>query len=198
MARTKITSPKGIAVYPSLNKPDTKFDPDGVYKTTLKLADTEATQKYIAKIDAIMEENLQKERLITKKKSLQMANPPYKRDEEGNYLVNFKLKAKVTPKNGKPFTQKPVLLDAKKAPVTVSVGGGSTIRVGAEVNEWNTKDGVGITLWLKLVQVLELKEYDATSGFDIEEEDGWESMDSDPGYDMDDDDDQPDGDDGDF
>lgn len=185
MARTKITSPKGIAVFPSLNKPDTKYNPDGEYKVTLKLQDTAATQAYIAKIDEAMDENMQREQILTKKKNLKMADKPYSRDDDGNYFIKFKLKANVKTRDGKEFSQKPILIDAKKHPITANVGGGSVIRIGAEVNEWNTNQGVGVTLWVKLVQVLELKEYDATDGFDIEEEDGWESMDSDSDYDMD-------------
>ena len=33
----KIVSPRGIAVYPWLNRPDTKFSADGDFKVTLKL-----------------------------------------------------------------------------------------------------------------------------------------------------------------
>ena len=39
----KLTSPRGRFIYPHLNKPDTKFNPDGEYKLTLSLTSEEST-----------------------------------------------------------------------------------------------------------------------------------------------------------
>ena len=38
----KIVSPRGIAVYPWLNRPDTKFSQMGTFKVTLKVAAEDA------------------------------------------------------------------------------------------------------------------------------------------------------------
>ena len=43
-AQEKIVSPKGIAVYPWLNRPDTKFSADGDFKVTLKVSADEAAR----------------------------------------------------------------------------------------------------------------------------------------------------------
>ena len=37
-----ITTPKGTAIFPKLNEPDKKFNPEGVYSLTLRLSDAEA------------------------------------------------------------------------------------------------------------------------------------------------------------
>ena len=38
----KLVTPKGVAKYPWLTKADTKFNPDGVYKTDLLISSEEA------------------------------------------------------------------------------------------------------------------------------------------------------------
>ena len=55
MAQTqiKIVSPRGIAVYPWLNRPDTKFSADGDFKVTLKVDAAEASP-LIKKLDDII------------------------------------------------------------------------------------------------------------------------------------------------
>ena len=55
MAQTqiKIVSPRGIAVYPWLNRPDTKFSADGDFKVTLKVGAAEASP-LIKKLDDII------------------------------------------------------------------------------------------------------------------------------------------------
>ena len=42
LPRTKMTSPKGTAVWPWLNEPDTRFDDNGVYTVQLRLDAEEA------------------------------------------------------------------------------------------------------------------------------------------------------------
>ena len=53
--RVQIVSPKGTAVYPWLNRPDTKFSDDGEYKVTLKISAEEA-QPLIQKLDKMLED----------------------------------------------------------------------------------------------------------------------------------------------
>ena len=49
----KIVTPRAIAVYPWLNRPDTKFNPDGDYKVTLKI-EAEDAAPLITKLDKIL------------------------------------------------------------------------------------------------------------------------------------------------
>lgn len=174
MARTKLTSPKGTAAYPSLLKPDYKFKQEGEYKVTLRLSEGDG-KAFVETLDKILDDHHDIQCKLAKKK-LKKAAPPYKVDEEtGDYLVKFSLKAKVTPKTGQPFTQAPIILDAKKKPVKANVGGGSLIKVGCEVNDWVSPTlGAGISLWVKVVQVISLSSYSADAGFELDEEEGFD------------------------
>lgn len=107
---------------------------------------------------------------------------PYRIDDEtGEYIIKYKMKAQFQYK-GKTITQRPTLFDAKKTKLAedTKIGGGSVIRVAAEVNPYYTPAlGAGISLRLKGVQVLELRTYGESSadslGFDSE--DGFEAED---------------------
>ena len=48
-----IKSPKGIARYPYLNTPDTKFNPDGDYKVTLILNNNDETSRFVASLNEV-------------------------------------------------------------------------------------------------------------------------------------------------
>ena len=87
---------------------------------------------------------------------------------------------KVTTKTGKSWEQRPALFDSRLQPLPADsdpVGGGSTIRVNAEVYPWYTPSlGFGISLRPRGVQVLEMRTYgpkDATSFGFAAENDGY-------------------------
>ena len=54
-----MTSARGVAVYPALNRPDTKFDELGQYKADVKLSAEDAAP-LIAKIQAVAKEHMGK------------------------------------------------------------------------------------------------------------------------------------------
>lgn len=184
-----ITTPKGTAIFPKLNEPDKKFNPEGVYSVTLRLTDEEA-KPLIAILTEMHDRFLYEEAKKLGKKNLKTGVKPWKvatdwdKDTETRVEVpgftdfTFKLKAKVTTKSGKSWEQRPQLFDAKLQPLPVDsdpVGGGSVIRVNAEVYPWYTASlGFGISLRPRGVQVLDLKTYgprDATSfGFEADED----------------------------
>jgi hypothetical protein len=169
-----ITTPKGTAIFPKLNEPDKKFNPEGVYSVTLRLPDTEA-KPLIGKLTQMHDQMLAEETKKLGKKNLKTGTKPWKTatdwDKESESRVDvpgftdftFKLKAKVTTKTGKTWEQRPMLFDAKLVPLPQDsdpVGGGSTIRVNAEVYPWYTPSlGFGISLRPRGVQVLDLKTY---------------------------------------
>jgi hypothetical protein len=177
-----VKSPEGIAVYPWLNKPDTKFNPDGEYRTKLRIPAEEA-QGFITKLMAIYEANVAEQTKIAKKK-VKAANLPWAEtfDEEGNedgfIEFSFKRKAKVTMKDGSQFESKVALFDSANNPLPadVSVYGGSTIVIAAEVVPYYTATvGAGITLRLKAVQVKKLVQGGGNGGassfgFDADED----------------------------
>jgi hypothetical protein len=178
-----VVTPTGTAVYPYLNRPDTQFDLDGEYKVGLVLPATDA-QGLIQSIDKAMADALDKARQDNpaKAKKIKQASPPYTdvTDDDGNETgevkFNFKMKAKITTKDGTVITQRPGVFDASGSVLAsdVTVGGGSKVKVSAELAPFFTDlVGAGITLRLKAVQVIELVQYQGKTadkyGFKVEE-----------------------------
>jgi hypothetical protein len=188
--RQYFISPAGIAKYPRLTKPDTKFKADGEYKVTLVLPGAEA-QGLIEQIDNAMAESLVKARKEnpTKAKTIKAAtDKPYKAEtddegnETGNYTFNFKMAAKVTSKkNGNTWEQKPAVFDAKLRPLpaSVNVGGGTTLKVKFEMYQFYTAlVGAGVSLRLLAVQILDLVEYSRNGAEGFEAGEGYEAEDT--------------------
>jgi hypothetical protein len=179
-------TPAGIAQYPRLTKPDTKFNPDGHYKVTLVLPGAEA-QPLIELIDKAMGESLilARRENPTKAKTIKAAtDKPYKAvtaddgNENGDYKFNFKMAASGRNKTtGETWSRKPVLFDAKLKPlINPKVGGGSTIKVKFEMFLFYTPlVGAGVSLRLLAVQILDLVEYGGASADGFAAEDGYES-----------------------
>jgi hypothetical protein len=180
-------SPKGIAKWVTLNKPDTKYKKEGQYRVTLLLTPEEA--KPIQElIDAGIEQakKMWKDDPKLKGKKVKEADTPYAMDvdkegnETGKVKFNFTAKAGGKRKDGSEWTFRPMVFDAKggKVPSNVNIFGGSTVKVAYEIYPWATVAvGAGVSLRLKAVQVLELKtlgECDA-SAFGFGEEDGYVS-----------------------
>jgi hypothetical protein len=179
----RFTTPKGTAKYPWLNKPDTKFNPDGDYKVTLVVPVEEADtiMQFLDEQMALSEAKAKKD---NPGKKVKVADAPYKVDEDnGAVEVNFKLKAKVTMQSGDSFEQKPALFDAKGKPMTnVNVGGGSKVKVSYEcVPFYTALIGAGISLRLRAVQVIDLVEFSGgadAGAYGFGEEDGFEAEDN--------------------
>lgn len=181
-----VVTPRGVAIYPKLNKPDTKFDADGVYETKLKF-DPDATDGVIGKktstwadIKAAVDAN-QAEFLAQKKAELAKGDGKAKNkaksiesvewgvepdvndegEETGLVVVKAKMKASGTSKkDGSKWERKPRLFDAKGKPMSgdKAIWGGSTLKVaGKVVPYYNAKDNVvGSTFYLEGVQVIDL------------------------------------------
>jgi hypothetical protein len=162
----RITSPAGIAVYPKIEKPDTKFDANGVYSVDLDLSGEEA-DTLVAKLQKIADADYANECKAKGKKQLKRADMPWKQTDDGKVRFKFKLKAKGGT-GEKQWDQKPALFDAKGNPVSnLNVGSGSTIKVAFDCAPYFTAMvGHGISLRLRAVQVLELREYIAGDNFD--------------------------------
>ena len=63
MPSKTITTPAGVARYPHLNRPDTKFDEIGVYKVNLELTAEEA-EPFISQVEALLAEFFPKEDVV--------------------------------------------------------------------------------------------------------------------------------------
>lgn len=180
----RFVSPKGIASYPYLTKPDTKFNPDGEYKVSLSVAGDAASKA----IDFLLEQHeaaVAKAKKENAGKRVKESELPFIENDDGTVTFKFKLKAKVTPKNGDTFEQKPALFDAKGKPLTgeTKVGGGSVVKVSYEVVPYYTAiAGAGVSLRLKAVQIIELKEYSGggnAESYGFGEEEGFEASEED-------------------
>jgi len=164
------TTPKGIAQYPWLSKPDTKFNEEGEYKVNLILTKKEAAP-VIEQINAAFAENFK----VQEKehgKDIKTANPPYmdELDDDnkptGNVIIKFKSKA----------IYAPAIFDAKGNVMKDSnIWGGSEIRVNGSIAPYYVKlIGAGVALRLRAVQVIQYVEGGTGSAdrFGFEEVDG--------------------------
>jgi hypothetical protein len=148
--QNKFVSPKGTAQYPWLTKPDTKFSEEGVFKVSLAIPEAEGKAFAKAAQDAFVAEYGQAK--------LAKAHMPFKKDENGNLVFNFKSKLK------------PRLYDSAGKPITedVSVGGGSILKVSGAFGPYNKGVNTGVALYLNAVQIISLVEFSA-SPFGAEE-----------------------------
>lgn len=184
---TQLMTGLGTLIYPVISgKPDTKYDPDGIWKTGLKLS-AEHAQALVDKFDKALEawraevvaqlnakikdakNGQEKGKLQKELKDLKDSDRPIKPayDDEGNetdeMVFNFKLPAQFTAKHGanagKVIKMKPDLFDAKGKPIKgdVQVWGGTQAYIAAELRPFYTaKAGVGLSLRLKAVQIVKL------------------------------------------
>jgi hypothetical protein len=151
MAKPIFVTPKGTAAYAWLTKPDTKFNPEGVYKTSLVVPAKEA-EKFIEAI-----KNAYVEELGAKK--LAKANLSHEVNEDDT--VTFKFKSK----------SKPKLFDSKGKPITkeISVGNGSVIKVAGGFGPYDKGANTGVALYLNSVQIIDLVEWTGSSAFGEEQ-----------------------------
>ncbi len=166
-----IITDKGTAIYPHLSHPDTKFDPDGHYKVSLRLSG-ESAEALMGIIETARNEAVAALKAAAKasgnlkeiKKYDKMADLPIKPvlneagEETGEFDFSFKMRAKGKRKTGEEYTQKPVVVDAANKPLAEEVWGGSTIQVNAAVAPFFVPAlGVGVSMRLRGVRVLELR-----------------------------------------
>lgn len=201
----KLTSPRGVMVYPRLGKADTKYKAGGEFSVKLKFDSAKPeVEAFVESLAALMvrakewaEQDLQekieraktpadKGKLKKALKEMTGAALPVKAvlDEEGDETaevqVNFKLNNRVTAKDGKVTVYTPVIKDAKKNVLdhtAVKIGGGSEGKVaGTWYPYYTPKDNqYGITNRIVAVQLLKLVEWSGAG-----EDDGFD--DEEDGY----------------
>lgn len=172
-------TPAGVAQYPRLNVPDTKFNTEGTYSVKLSFSGDEA-QELSAFLDNKLQESIAEAKQNNPNKKIKEADAPYSWDDNGTLTVSFKMKASGVTKEGKPWNRKPALFDAKGKPLdaTVMVGGGSKLIVNYTPAAFYTAMiGAGLSMRLEAVQVIELKEGGGQSSesFGFKEQDGFEA-----------------------
>lgn len=174
MAKNIKHTPVGVAEYPRITgAPDTKFDTDGVYRVKVRFDNPADVADILAEVDAAVKAKMEEakaERAEAKKKEPKKAFKPLKfadssivtNEETGAVTISFKMKASgVSKKTGNPWTRKPAVFDAAGKPLAadVQVGGGSKVKVAYELSTFSTAIGVGASLRLEAVQVIELVQF---------------------------------------
>lgn len=173
--RIDIITPKGVAIYPKLNTPDTKFDAAGVYDTKLAFdGDDAEVQAFIAKAEELRDrffdatvaqltadKKAGKAKLLTKVPFLKPEMDDESGDETGRLILRAKMKASgVSKKTGKPWTMKPRYFSASGKPLQnpPRIGGGSELKLAVILEPYLKSDNntVGVSARLEAVQIITL------------------------------------------
>ena len=191
----KKVTPKGTFIWPKLNEPDTKFDPAGVYETKIAFeAGTDLSslkgkcqeiidQKYDEIVDQLTNDG---KAGLAKKVSKRDLDDIFVAEEDeatgeetGRIIAKAKMKASgVRKKDGKPWSRKPDIFDAKgnKLKTTPSIGGGTEGKLSVELSPYYVASDkeVGVSLRLQGAQIIKLVQFGARSASDhgFGEEDG--------------------------
>lgn len=185
----KANTPKGIAIFPWLNTPDTKFKDEGEFRVKLRL-EGQAAEDFCAHVDALFDKAIDevakaKGLDAAKKKKLKLADKPYKQavDKEGNdiegaYEFTFKAKASFKNKSGQIVKRTVPMFDAKGTKVNEVVYGGSILKVRYDAQAFfSPAFGSGVSMRLEAVQIIELKTGGSAGGnadsFGFAEEEGY-------------------------
>ena len=170
------TTAKGIAYYPYISAPDTKFDEQGHYKVNLCLSEEDA-QPVIELIKQSVVEGIKALKKDKPNTEIKQAPLPFSKevDEDGNptgnVIIKFKSKA----------AYKPAVFDSKGNMMTNSnIYGGSEIKVNGSCAFYHTAMlGAGVSLRLRAVQIIRYVEgasgatkfgFEEVEGFTIEED----------------------------
>ena len=201
--KPQFVTPAGIAVYPWLNKPDTKKFESGnnkpQYKVKLKLTPQEFEKSLKGLIDEAAERGLVEAiaEKKTRKKTFSLYVPyedelDDEGDETGNILVKFSQNAQIRRKDGEVIDIVIPLFDKTGEATDVLVFGGSLIKVAFTMRTFanDATKQAGVTLDIAAAQVLKAVKTARTAdafGFQAEEDDAeYEEAPEDEGDDLDD------------
>ena len=169
------TSPKGTAVWPRIDTPDTKFDEDGVFSCKLHVSEGDF-KAFEAQINKQVEADYKAECARQNNPKLRRASSwPIRITDDGEYEIYAKQRAKVHTKSKGTLEFSIAAYDSQGKKIeTPKIGSGSTLKMAVEVNTWFVQSqGFGYTLRLRAVQVIDLVEYgggDGSFGFGAEED----------------------------
>ena len=154
--KTSFETFKGHAVYPWLNKPDCEYHEEGVYKTGLRVPGDQMR---------LLKKTIEEVAANEFGSKASKARMPWKHDEEtGEYILNAK--SKYPPKVYDATGQ---VIPPDNLP---QIWGGSVIRMGGNINPYNTAGNMGVSLQLTKVQIIELSEMSNSDGSGFEAVEG--------------------------
>lgn len=180
--KIRITSPTCRLQYPKLIEPDTKFNPEGVYRVTgvIDAADADAISTQLDELLNRHKESLKAQSPTTKFK---LADLPYgfeELDGKPSFVVKAKQKASGMDRDGRRWTAAPALFDAKGVPIKdrnqlKDMWSGTVGRISFDACPfYQAAIGAGITLRLRAVQIISLVEGGGSAeSYGFGEEDGF-------------------------
>lgn len=183
----RYVTPLGVAQYPWLVEPDTKFNPDGDYKVNMLFGDSKNAdlQYMLDDLNSTLEEfyqSLIKDPKYSKYASKIHKADIYEEDADGNIVMKFKQRAVIKSIKGTHDVKIPIF-DSKGKPLSdIKLGGGSKIKLCFSVAPYfvpSTKM-CGLSLRPVAVQVIELKEWTeggTMQAYGFDSEDGYEGTD---------------------
>lgn len=167
-----LTTPKGKAVWPWINKADFKFNEAGVYSCRLHV-DQDEFNTFKRKIDEQIDREFDEACKVAGKKITRAASQPLRQSDDGDWEIFAKQNASRVTKDGKKLDFVIPVFDSKGQKIKNSpdIGSGSILRMSVEPYSWTVPSmGFGYTLRLKGVQIIELVEYSGGDvAFDAEE-----------------------------
>ena len=181
--KLKLTTPVAKLKYPKLIEPETKFNPEGVYRATAVIDSAEAAALADALDDLLTRHKASLKQQDPSKKDWKLADLPYGYEEiDGKpcFVIKTKMKAKGIDRDGRAWSSVPALFDSKGQPVRdreslKGMWSGTVAKVNFEACPfYQAALGAGITLRLKAVQIIDLVEGGGSAeSFGFGEEDGW-------------------------
>lgn len=172
----EIITPVGISMFNYLESPDFEYNKNGDYKTRLFFdPEAEGVKEMTDVMDELVEKALpyfldQATTVKAKKAVVLSENTPYynetdDNDEEtGRIYINAKSIASGVTKEGEKWKRQVAIYDANGDRVAkdtkLNIGNGTTMALSLTLRAYfNKQSGVGISLRLEAVQIIELVEY---------------------------------------
>ena len=186
-------TPRGPLIWPALNEPDFKFKKEfGEYHARLRLSpDTPGLDELLATAETILDEAFEaKKAELTRQKKGALLKELKKADilkEEvdqetgdptGFVILRAAANAGGKKKNGETFTKRPDYFDrrGKQIKNPPKIGGGSEVKLGVRIMDYETDGGktIGVRFELEGVQLLKVVEGGSRSAdfYGFGEEDG--------------------------
>jgi|LGOV01.1.fsa_nt_gb hypothetical protein len=176
---TKVTSPRGDALWAKLDKPDREYNEKGMYSTDLVVdPGAQGVQTFIDKLEKLRDTAFDQANEGKPKNKLYTKRSVYKDDfdKDGNETGNIVFKFKMNNVDDRRPGQNKVILVGPKASEgeipMVQIGNGSLIRCVAFANPYamSSDKTIGVSLILEKVQLLDLVSFGGDD--DLDDEDG--------------------------
>lgn len=185
--RIRITTPICKFQYPKLVEPDTKFNPEGVYRLS-GVMDAAAADGISTQLDELLSRHKDSLKAQAPTQKFKLVELPWAfEDVDGKpcFIIKAKQKASGVDRDGRRWTAAPALFDAKGVAIKdreslKDMWSGTTGRINFDACPfYNPALGAGVTLRLRGVQIIDLVEGGGSAeSFGFTEQDGYSAGDT--------------------